>query len=199
MNISSDSFRFATVPGTAHPLRRGFSRETVSPRSWLSVDPGLARDRSRRPLDDLPLVAQPGARPSARSAALDGAAIVSRRAALRIDDAEAAGSVPRRPARQWRRSAPARTADREPLIVRRGLGCAGGGGASFVPEGCPSGLRSATGNRVCAERCIEGSNPSPSALTKARARAGFRVQRLRYDARARRSGRVAEGGALLRR
>ena len=30
-------------------------------------------------------------------------------------------------------------------------------------ERCPSGLRSATGNRVCAERCVEGSNPSLSA------------------------------------
>ena len=31
------------------------------------------------------------------------------------------------------------------------------------PERCPSGLRSATGNRVRAERCVEGSNPSLSA------------------------------------
>src|SRR5438094_41557 len=32
-----------------------------------------------------------------------------------------------------------------------------------LTERCPSGLRSATGNRVRAERCVEGSNPSLSA------------------------------------
>src|SRR5204863_7640007 len=31
------------------------------------------------------------------------------------------------------------------------------------PERCPSGRRNATGNRVPAERWVEGSNPSPSA------------------------------------
>src|SRR5438874_2759536 len=31
-------------------------------------------------------------------------------------------------------------------------------------ERCPSGLRSATGNRVRAERCVAGSNPALSAL-----------------------------------
>jgi hypothetical protein len=66
-------------------------------------------------------------------------------------------------------------------------------------ERCPSGLRSATGNRVCAERCIEGSNPSLSAPAKARHERAFARQGLRYDAPAWRSGRVAEGGALLRR
>ena len=66
-------------------------------------------------------------------------------------------------------------------------------------EGCPSGLRSATGNRVCAERCIEGSNPSPSASSKARPCAGFRVGKAAVRCRLGRSGRVAEGGALLRR
>ena len=32
-----------------------------------------------------------------------------------------------------------------------------------APERCPSGLRSATGNRVRAERCVAGSNPALSA------------------------------------
>ena len=32
-----------------------------------------------------------------------------------------------------------------------------------LPERCPSGRRSATGNRVGAERCLEGSNPFLSA------------------------------------
>ena len=71
-------------------------------------------------------------------------------------------------------------------------------------------LRSATGNRVRAERCVEGSNPSlplllggtyrlPGAPCQARFGRAFAVGGLRYDCRARRSGRVAEGGALLRR
>src|SRR5258707_13699219 len=33
-------------------------------------------------------------------------------------------------------------------------------------ERCPSGLRSATGNRVGAERCLAGSNPALSAPTR---------------------------------
>ena len=37
----------------------------------------------------------------------------------------------------------------------RSLGCA-------RLERCPSGLRSATGNRVRAERCVAGSNPALS-------------------------------------
>jgi hypothetical protein len=39
-------------------------------------------------------------------------------------------------------------------------------------ERCPSGLRSATGNRVRAERCVAGSNPALSA-TKARDERAF--------------------------
>src|SRR5947209_7653412 len=39
-----------------------------------------------------------------------------------------------------------------------------------VPERCPSGLRSATGNRVRAERCVAGSNPALSAPGRARFR-----------------------------
>ena len=37
------------------------------------------------------------------------------------------------------------------------------------PERCPSGLRSATGNRVRAERCVAGSNPALSAYRALRA------------------------------
>src|SRR2546423_5786839 len=37
-------------------------------------------------------------------------------------------------------------------------------------ERCPSGLRSATGNRVRAERCVAGSNPALSALSSISAR-----------------------------
>jgi hypothetical protein len=48
------------------------------------------------------------------------------------------------------------------------------------PEGCPSGLRSATGNRVCAERCIEGSNPSPSASEARRRPAAPRASGARF-------------------
>src|SRR5438874_2893300 len=36
-------------------------------------------------------------------------------------------------------------------------------------ERCPSGLRSATGNRVRAERCVAGSNPALSASRRFRA------------------------------
>ena len=36
---------------------------------------------------------------------------------------------------------------------------------SLPSERCPSGLRSATGNRVRAERCVAGSNPALSART----------------------------------
>src|SRR5712691_10982387 len=42
------------------------------------------------------------------------------------------------------------------------------------PERCPSGLRSATGNRVRAERCVAGSNPALSALAT-----GLRAGRVR--------------------
>ena len=72
--------------------------------------------------------------------------------------------------------------------------------SSVRTEGCPSGLRSATGNRVCAERCIEGSNPSPSALSRKPAACGLSCRKCCGTMRDFwRSGRVAEGGALLRR
>ena len=45
------------------------------------------------------------------------------------------------------------------------------------PEGCPSGRRSAIGNRVCAERCIEGSNPSLRFKRKPAARGLSRPKR----------------------
>jgi hypothetical protein len=44
-----------------------------------------------------------------------------------------------------------------------------GSNPSFSASGterCPSGLRSATGNRVRAERCVAGSNPALSALAR---------------------------------
>src|SRR5438067_12038586 len=51
-------------------------------------------------------------------------------------------------------------------------------------ERCPSGLRSATGNRVRAERCVAGSNPALSALGGGPAR---RPGLLQPEARQRRS------------
>ena len=51
---------------------------------------------------------------------------------------------------------------------------------SAASERCPSGLRSATGNRVRAARCVAGSNPALSA-TKARASGPSASKRRRRD------------------
>ena len=104
-----------------------------------------------------------------------------------------------------RRRAPGRASsepdDEAGKRVRRACGAAGAAGTipPCHPEGCPSGRRSAIGNRVCAERCIEGSNPSPSVSSESPLARGLSRPNCCDTMRARRSGRVAEGGALLRR
>src|SRR5579884_791106 len=54
-------------------------------------------------------------------------------------------------------------ADQGPLAERRGPAGRYAGIPCPSSERCPSGLRSATGNRVRAERCVAGSNPALSA------------------------------------
>src|SRR5579884_1607801 len=53
-------------------------------------------------------------------------------------------------------------ADQGPLAERRGPAGRYAGIPCPSSERCPSGLRSATGNRVRAERCVAGSNPALS-------------------------------------
>src|SRR5205085_4963859 len=58
-------------------------------------------------------------------------------------------------------------------------------------ERCPSGLRSATGNRVRAERCVAGSNPALSAEKARPPRAFFRLVSMLSEVRT--FGRFAVG------
>src|ERR671936_1416458 len=74
-----------------------------------------------------------------------------------------------------------------------------GSNPSFSASGterCPSGLRSATGNRVRAERCVAGSNPALTA-ERARTNAGLFLLGERRAAARRRDRALAEALATV--
>ena len=100
-----------------------------------------------------------------------GFAVLSLAGALRTASSASASATPRRRRRPAppSRSEPAPHPSLPPGAAARRPRRSPGRGRTRLwlncpdPERCPSGLRSATGNRVRAERCVEGSNPSLSA------------------------------------